>query len=59
MLSKYLNTITLGDFSGSGSTAIACHRLGLDFVAFERAPGYHAASLARLATERAQLLLPL
>ena len=49
----------LDPFSGSGSTAIACHRLGLDFVAFERDPGYHAASLDRLATERAQLLLSL
>ena len=49
----------LDPFSGSGSVAIACHRLGLDFVAIERDPGYHAASLDRLATERAQLLLPL
>lgn len=51
--------IVLDPFSGSGATAIACHRLGLDFVAFERDPGYHAASLARLENERAQLLLPL
>lgn len=51
--------IIFDPFSGSGSTAIACHRLGLDFVAIERDPEYHAASLDRLATERAQLLLPL
>ena len=49
----------LDPFSGSGSVAIACHRLGLDFVAIEREPDYHRASLDRLATERAQLLLPL
>lgn len=49
--------IILDPFSGSGTTAIACHRLGLDFVAIERDPGYHAASLARLNAERAQLLL--
>lgn len=49
----------LDPFSGSGSVAIACHRLGLDFVAIERDPAYHAAALDRLATERAQLLLPL
>lgn len=49
----------LDPFSGSGSVAIACHRLGLDFVAVERDPDYHAASLSRLASERAQLLLPL
>ena len=51
--------IIFDPFSGSGTTAIACHRLGLDFVAIERDPGYHADSLARLETERAQLLLPL
>ena len=49
----------LAPFSGSASVAIACHRLGLDFVAIERDPAYHAASLSRLATARAQLLLPL
>ena len=49
--------VVLDPFSGSGSVAVACHRLGLDFVAIERDPGYHAASLARLKAERAQLLL--
>ena len=49
----------LDPFSGSGTTAIACHRLGLDFIAFERDPAYHAASLERLERERSQLLLPL
>ena len=49
----------LDPFSGSGSVAIACHRLGLNFVAIEREPDYHRASLDRLANERAQLLLPL
>jgi site-specific DNA-methyltransferase (adenine-specific) len=51
--------IILDPFSGSGSVAIACHRLGLDFVAIERDPDYHRASLDRLANERAQLRLPL
>lgn len=41
-------------FSGSGTTAIACHKLGLDFICVERDPDYHAASVARLAKERAQ-----
>ena len=49
--------VVLDPFSGSGSVACACHRLRLDFVAIERDPGYHAASLARLKAERAQLLL--
>lgn len=51
--------LVLDPFCGSGTTAIACHRLGLDFVAIERDPDYHAASLARLEAERSQLLLPL
>lgn len=41
-------------FSGSGTTAIACHKLGLDFICVERDPDYHAASVARLAKEREQ-----
>ena len=49
--------VVLDPFSGSGSVAVACHRLRLDFVAIERDPRYHAASLARLNAERAQLLL--
>lgn len=57
--STRLGFVVLDPFSGSGSVAIACHRLGLDFVAIERDPEYHRASLDRLATERAQLLLPL
>jgi site-specific DNA-methyltransferase (adenine-specific) len=41
-------------FSGSGTTAIACHKLGLDFICCERDAEYHAASVARLEKERAQ-----
>ena len=41
-------------FSGSGTTAIACHKLGLDFICVERDPDYHAASVARLEKEREQ-----
>jgi site-specific DNA-methyltransferase (adenine-specific) len=46
-------------FSGSGTTAIACHNLGLDFICVERDPDYHAASVARLNKHREQMLLPL
>jgi site-specific DNA-methyltransferase (adenine-specific) len=46
-------------FSGSGTTAIACHNLGLDFLCVEKDPDYHAASVARLEKHRAQMLLPL
>lgn len=45
-------------FSGSGTTAIACHNLGLDFICVERDPDYHAASVARLNKHREQKLLP-
>lgn len=46
-------------FSGSGTTAIACHNLGLDFVCVEKDPDYHAASVARLRKCREQARLPL
>ena len=45
-------------FSGSGTTAIACHNLGLDFICVEKDPDYHAASVERLRKHRQQLLLP-
>lgn len=46
-------------FSGSGTIAIACHNLGLDFICVERDPDYYAASVARLNKHREQMLLPL
>lgn len=46
-------------FSGSGTTAIACHNLGLDFVCVEKDPDYHAASVARLRKCQEQARLPL
>ena len=45
-------------FSGSGTTAIACHNMGLDFICVEKDPDYHAASVERLRKHRQQLLLP-
>ena len=50
--------LVLDPFSGSGTTAIACHNLGLDFVCVEKDPDYHAASVERLRKHRQQLLLP-
>lgn len=49
----------LDPFSGSGTTAIACHRLGRQFICIEKDPDYHARSCQRLAAELAQLKLPL
>ena len=47
--------LILDPFSGSGTTAIAAHRLGRRFICVERDPDYHAASVARLKEERQQL----
>jgi len=47
----------LDPFSGSGTTAIACHDLGRDFICFERDPQYVALSRQRLEDARAQLEL--
>ena len=47
----------LDPFSGSGTTAIAAHRLGRRFLCIEKDADYHAASVKRLAKEKEQLLL--
>lgn len=61
ILEKYAppGALVFDPFSGSGTTAIACHNLGLDFICVERDPDYHAASVARLNKHREQMLLPL
>lgn len=60
ILEKYAppGALVLDPFSGSGTTAMACHNLGLDFVCVEKDPDYHAASVERLRKHRQQLLLP-
>ena len=35
-------------FNGSGTTALACQELGLDFVGWEIDPDHHATALRRL-----------
>lgn len=49
--------IVLDCFSGSGTTAIACHDLGLDFICIEKDPDYHAASVKRLEEHKRQMNL--
>ena len=49
----------LDPFSGSGTTAIACRELGLDFVCIEKDPEYFRRSVERLDKARAQTLLKL
>lgn len=46
------NDLVLDCFSGSGTTAIACHNLKRRFICIEQDPEYHAASVKRL--EQAQ-----
>lgn len=46
--------IVLDCFSGSGTTALACHDLGLDFICIEKDPDYHAASVKRLEEHQKQ-----
>lgn len=49
--------IVFDPFSGSGTTALACHDLGLDFICVEKDPDYHAASVKRLEAHQRQLKL--
>lgn len=55
ILEKYLEKgIVLDCFSGSGTTALACHDLGLDFICVEKDSDYHAASVRRLEEHQRQ-----
>jgi site-specific DNA-methyltransferase (adenine-specific) len=51
------NDLVLDCFSGSGTTAIACHRLNRRFICIEKDKEYWAASVKRLEDERRQLSL--
>jgi len=44
----------LDPFSGSGSVAIACHRLKRNFICIEKEPGYFRESRQRLENEQCQ-----
>ena len=41
-------------FAGSGTTGVACKRLGRRFVGWERDPKFHAAAVKRLDAAREQ-----
>jgi site-specific DNA-methyltransferase (adenine-specific) len=45
-------------FAGSGTTGVACIRLGRNFIGWEKDPKYHAIAMKRLAAAREQLVLP-
>lgn len=51
------NDLVLDCFSGSGTTAIACHRLKRRFICIEKDPEYWAASVKRLEDEQSQGVL--
>lgn len=48
------NDLVLDCYSGSGTTAIACHRLKRRFICIEKDPEYWAKSVERLKFEQAQ-----
>lgn len=51
------NALVLDCFSGSGTTAVACHRLKRRFICIEKDPEYWAASVKRLEDEQRQGVL--
>lgn len=51
------NDLVLDCFSGSGTTAVACHNLKRRFICIEKDPEYWAKSCERLKAEQAQLQL--
>lgn len=44
----------LDPFAGSGTTGVACKRLGRNFIGWERDPHYHAIAVKRIAAAREQ-----
>jgi len=56
ILEKYLpdGGLVFDGFSGSGTTALACHDLGYDFICIEKDEEYHAASVKRLEEHQKQ-----
>lgn len=53
------NIIVADFFSGSGTTAVACHNLNLTFLCVEKDKEYYEKSIARLNDAQAQLKLNL
>lgn len=49
------NDLVLDCFSGSGTTAVACHNLNRRFICIEKDPDYWAASVKRLEEAQQQL----
>lgn len=47
--------LVLDPFAGSGTTGVACRRLGRRFLGWERDPKFHAAAVKRISAAREQL----
>ncbi len=47
--------LILDPFAGSGTTGVACRRLGRRFLGWERDPKFHAAAMKRIGAAREQL----
>lgn len=47
--------LILDPFAGSGTTGVACRRLGRRFLGWERDPKFHAAAMKRIGAARQQL----
>lgn len=47
--------VVLDPFTGSGTTGVACIKLGRHFIGFEREPKYHAIATKRFAGTREQM----
>jgi DNA modification methylase len=56
-VSSNKNDLVLDCFSGSGTTAIACHNLNRRFICIEKDEDYYKASVERLENAKAQLKL--
>lgn len=50
--------LILDPFAGSGTTGVACKRLGRRFVGWEREPKYHAIAVKRIENAREQMRMP-
>jgi site-specific DNA-methyltransferase (adenine-specific) len=52
--SSEVGDLVFDGFSGSGTTAVACHKLGREFVCVEKDEKYYKASVERLENESSQ-----
>jgi len=51
--------LVLDPFAGSGTTGVACKRLGRRFIGWEKDPKYHAIAVKRIDAAREQYVLPI